>query len=59
MSVNSGLYEVTRVTGVYKIASNEMGHHKIEENTKDKILRNCVKAKEVEKHLEGNESNQL
>ena len=33
-SVNNGGYEVTIVTGVNKIASNEMGHQEVEENEK-------------------------
>ena len=39
---------MTRVTGVYKIASNKMGHQEVEESKKDANLGNCVKAKQME-----------
>ena len=37
-AVNNGLYEVTSVTGVNKIASNEMGHQEVEKARKMQIL---------------------
>ena len=33
---------------MYKIASNKMGHQEVEESKKDKNLRDCVKAKQME-----------
>ena len=47
-AVNNGLYEVTSVTGVNKIASNEMGHQEVEKSKKDANLGNCVKDKQME-----------
>ena len=50
-SVNNGVYEVTRVTRVYNVTSNKMGHQEVEETKKDADIGDCARVKQTQSDL--------